>query len=69
MITNNETKQERLIRITDAQRALEILTTELISDGKNTHHIWQELINVDKTLNYIASLIDRHHTELEKEGA
>lgn len=69
MITNNDKKEIRLAYITDAQRALEMLATELVSGSKHTHHIWQELRNVDNTLTYIASLIDRHHTELEKEGA
>lgn len=66
MITNTETKEVRLAYITDARRALEMLSTELLSGSKHTHHIWQELRNVDNTLAYITTLIEKYHAE---EGA
>ena len=69
MITNNDKKEIRLAYITDAQRALEMLATELVSGSKHTHHIWQELRNVDNTLTYIRGLIEKHHAELESNVA
>jgi hypothetical protein len=62
-------KETQLASIADARNTLSLLAAELISGGKNTHHIWQELRNVDSTLNYISDLVDRHYTELEKEVA
>ena len=66
MITNTEHKEVRLAYVTDAQRALEMLTTQIyMANDKGTFHIWQELRNVENSLAYIRGLIEKHHAELE----
>lgn len=65
-MNSNEMRETRLAYVTDAQRALEMLATQVcMSNDKGTFHIWQEVRNVEATLKYIEKLIDTHHDELE----
>lgn len=64
MVTTEEMKQARLAYVTDAQRALEMLATNLtVTTGNGDYHIWQEVRNVERTLKYIRRLINEGEEE------
>ena len=64
MVTTEEMKKARLAYVTDAQRALEMLATNLaVTTGNGDYHIWQEVRNVERTLKYIRRLINEGEEE------